>query len=275
MKTPDSKLYSKEYFLSTEGINYFKKGLVSPKFEHAIDMAKLKSGMRILDVGSGRGDIVLACAKKNVYSFGIDYAYYAIEIAKKAKQSLPDNLTSFFSVHRASAGTLPFKENTFDKIFFMDVAEHLTPADLSQCFNECKRTLKEDGELIIHTSPNRWYNDFGYPFWEQPINKMLNRVFKQNLLTRKIRNEMDLKVHVNEQTIISLKDYLRKAGFQPKIWLGNEYIKPVKKSLLKEKILELARQVVCHFFPFSLIFPLNLLFSNNIWAVAKNQIQKR
>ncbi|MBV21957.1 MAG: hypothetical protein CMI57_00450 [Parcubacteria group bacterium] len=275
MKTPDSKLYSKEYFLSTEGIDYFKKGLISPKFEHAVNMAKLRSGMKILDIGSGRGDIVLASARKNVYSYGIDYARDAIEIAKVAKQSLPIHLASFFLVHQASADTLPFKENTFDKIFFMDVAEHLPPSDLLQCFKECKRTLKEDGELIIHTSPNRWYNDFGYPFWEQPINKILNRVFKQNLLTREIRNEMDLKVHVNEQTIISLKDYLRKAGFQPKIWLGDEYIKPLKKSSLKEKFLELARQVVCHFFPFSLIFPLNLFFSNNIWAIAKNQMQKR
>ena len=103
---------------------------------------------------------------------------------------------------------------------------------------------------------------------------MLNRLFKQNLLTREIRSETDLKVHVNEQTIISLKDYLRKAGFQPRIWLGNEYIKPVKKNSLKEKILELARQVVCHLFPFSLIFPLKFIFSNNIWAIAEKPFGK-
>jgi cyclopropane fatty-acyl-phospholipid synthase-like methyltransferase len=269
MKTPDSKHYSKEYFLSTEGIDYFKKGLISPKFKQAVNMAKLKAGMKILDIGCGRGDIVLASAKKSVYSFGIDYAHDAIEIAKAAKQSLPDNTTSFFLVHQASGGALPFKESTFDKIFFLDVAEHLSPADLLQCFKECKRTLKEDGELIIHTSPNRWYNDFGYPLWECSVNKILNLVFKQNLLTREIRNEMDLKVHINEQTIFSLKGYLTKAGFQSKVWLGNEYISPTKKNSSKEQILELARQVVCHFFPFSLIFPLNLLFSNNIWAVAK------
>ncbi len=147
MKTPDSKLYSKEYFLSTEGIDYFKKGLISPKFEHAVNIAKLKSGMKILDIGCGRGDIVLACARKNIYSFGIDYAHDAIEIAKAAKQSLPDNLASLFSVHQASADTLPFKESTFDKIFFMDVAEHLSSSDLLQCFKECEKILKEDGEL--------------------------------------------------------------------------------------------------------------------------------
>jgi|TARA_B100001964_G_scaffold130697_1_gene144431 cyclopropane fatty-acyl-phospholipid synthase-like methyltransferase len=269
MKTPDSKLYSKEYFLSTEGINYFKKGLTSPKFKQAINMAKLKVGMKILDIGCGRGDIVLACARKNVYSYGIDYAYDAIEISKAAKQSLPDHTTSFLSVHQASADSLPFKESAFDKIFFMDVAEHLSPAVLLQCLKECKRTLKEDGELIIHTSPNRWYNDFGYPFWERPINKILNLVFEQNLLTREIRNETDLKVHINEQTILSIKNYLKKAGFQPKIWLGNEYTKPIAKNSFKQRILEFVRQTVCHLYPFSLIFPLNLLFSNNIWAVAK------
>ncbi len=269
MKTPDSKLYSKEYFLSMEGIDCFKKGLISPRLKDAVNMAKLRSAMKILDIGCGRGDFVLACARENIHSYGIDYASDAIEIAKVAKQSLPDNKTSFFSVHQASGDTLPFKESTFDKLFFMDVAEHLSPADLLQCLKECKRTLKENGELIIHTSPNRWYNDFGYPLWERPVNKILNRIFKQNLLTREIRNETDLKVHINEQTILSLKDCLTKAGFYAKVWLGNEYISPVKKNSTKEKILEFARQVVCHLFPFSLIFPLNFLFSNNIWAVAK------
>ena len=269
MKTPDSKLYSKECFLSTEGIDYFKKGLLSPKFEQAINMAKLKAGMKILDVGAGRGDIVLACAKKNIYSYGIDYAHDAVEIAKATKKSLPDHLEYFFSAHRASADALPFCEKTFDKIFFLDIAEHLTPHDLLLCLRECWRTLKDEGELIIHTSPNRWYNDFSYPLWEQPINRILNRLFKQNLLTREIRNETDLNVHVNEQTIFSLKNYLKKSGFQSKVWLGNEYTRPAKKNSMKEQILEFARQVVCHFYPFSLVSPLNLLFSNNIWAIAK------
>lgn len=269
MKTPDSKLYSKEYFLSTEGIDYFKKGLISPKFQQAVDLAKLKPGMIILDVGCGRGDINLACARKRVFSCGIDYAQDAVIIANKARQSLANDLSCFFSIQRAGAEALPFKANTFDKFFFMDVAEHLAPDDLHSCFTECLRTLKTGGELIVHTSPNRWYNDFGYPLWEQPINKILNLLFKQNLLTREIRNETDLKVHINEQTIVSLKDYLKMAGFQPKVWLGGEYIKPIEKNYRNEKILEVARQTVCHLFPFSLIFPLNLLFSNNIWAVAK------
>ena len=269
MTTPDSKLYSKKYFFTTEGIDYFKKGLLSPKFERAVDLARLKPGMRILDIGSGRGDIVLACAKKKIFSYGIDYSQDAVDITKSAKQSFLNNLACYFSIQQASAVALPFRENTFDKIFFMDVAEHLSPEDLLLCLKESWRTLKNGGELIVHTSPNRWYNDFGYPLWEQPINKILNRLFKQNLLTREIRNETDLKVHINEQTIFSLKDSLRKAGFKPYVWLGDEYIKPVKKSSKKEMALEIVRQVVCHFFPFSSIFPLNLLFSNNIWAVAK------
>ena len=96
MKTSDSKLYSKEYFLSTEGIDYFKKGLISPKFKQAVNRAKLQTGMKIFDIGCGRGDIVLTFAKKNVYSFDIDYASDAVEIAKTAKQSLPDHIALFF-----------------------------------------------------------------------------------------------------------------------------------------------------------------------------------
>ena len=143
-------------------------------------------------------------------------------------------------------------------MFLLDIAEHLYPEQLLRCFLECHRILKDEGALIIHTSPNRWYNDFGYPLWEQPINKILNRIFKQNLLTRPIRNETDLKVHVNEQTIPSLKKVLKEAGFHSKVWLGYEYVFPLKKSSKFEQVLEIGRQVVCHGFPFSMIPPFRI-----------------
>lgn len=110
-----------------------------------------------------------------------------------------------------------------------DPVEHLHPDELQKCLEECKRVFKPDGKLIAHTAPNLWHNDFGYPFWEQPVDKILNSLFKRNLLTRPVRTETDLKTHINEQTLFSLKKRLRNTGFQTKIWLGPEYIVPAKK----------------------------------------------
>jgi len=164
---------------------------------------------------------------------------------------------------------LKFPDQTFDFIFMTDLVEHLYPAELQKCFAECKRVLKSNEKLIVHTAPNRWYNDFGYPLWEQPVNKILNRLFRQNLLTRPIRNEIDLKVHINEQTLLSLKTYLVAAGFNSKIWLGSEYVIPVKKESSGMQILEIFRQILCHAFPLSLLPPLKYIFCNDIWGISE------
>ena len=44
-----------------------------------------------------------------------------------------------------------------------DVVEHLYPWELNQALNEAHRLLTLTGKLIIHTAPNRWYDQFAYP----------------------------------------------------------------------------------------------------------------
>ena len=154
-----------------------------------------------------------------------------------------------------------------------DLVEHLYPKELKKCLEECSRILKTDGKLIIHTAPNRWYGDFGYPYWEQPLNKFINRLFRQNLLTRPIRTEIDIKVHVNEQTLYSLKKCFKQTGFNSKVWMGSEYVVPAKKTSLGMQLLEISRQIVCHAYPLSLFHPFNLIFCNDIWAIAKKTKQ--
>jgi len=268
-QTVDSHIYDKQYFESTDGVNYFRLGQTAPKFLKAIRMAGLRKGDRVLDLGCGRGDLVFALADAGAAVVGIDYAASAVDIAKQALARGPQQRQDKIKILRADATGLGFSGQAFDCVFMMDIAEHLYPGQLSQAFLECRRVLKDNGRLIVHTSPNRWYNDIGYPLWERPVNRVLNTLFRQNLLTRPIRNAMDLKVHVNEQTTVSLKEYFVAAGFHPEIELGGEYVRPAKKASAAMQLLEICRQVVCHAYPFSLVPPLNYVFSNNIWAVAK------
>ena len=265
----DSQLYNKEYFESIDGAQYFSEDRTAPKFIYAVKISGLTQGDSALDIGCGRGDLMMALAKKGADVTGIDYSKDALEIAQKAIDKQPVEKRNKLKVLHSNATALNFSDQTFDYIFMTDIVEHLYPSELHRCFKECKRVLKPKGKLVIHTAPNRWYNDFGYPLWEQPVNKILNRLFRQKLLTRPIRTEIDRKVHINEQTIVSLKQYMKKTGFNSKIWLGSEYVMPVKKHSPIIQLLEIFRQVLCHAYPLSLLPPLSFIFCNDIWAIAR------
>ncbi len=265
----DSKLYDKAYFEQTDGADYFYKGEIAPKFKRAIKAGALEEGQRVLDIGCGRGDLTIALARSGANVVGVDYSKDAVEIARETIGKMEGDISSRISIVQSDATALEFPDGEFDSIYMLDIVEHLYPQQLFDCFAECFRILKPNGSLIVHTSPNRWYNDFGYPLWERPFNIAANALFRQNLLTRPIRTETDLKVHINEQTILSLKKYFKKANFKSKIWLGGEYVTPAEKDSTVMKILELARQILCHAYPLSLFPPFNFLFSNDIWAVGK------
>lgn len=265
----DSKVYDRTYYQETDGAHYFFNKQVAPKFFKALDRIGLKTNQKVLDIGCGRGDLLIALAGQKAHAIGVDYSNDALSIAQEAIADFPDEIRNRIQLINSDATGLGFPDRIFDAVFLMDIVEHLYPDQLQTCFKECRRVLKDEGRLVVHTSPNRWYNDFGYPLWERPLNRVLNSVFRQNFLTRPIRTEMDIKVHVNEQTVLSLNRALKQAGFSPKVWLGKEYVLPVKKDNTLMQFLEFCRQVVCHGFPFSLVPPLNFLFSNDIWAIGK------
>ena len=265
----DSKLYDKQYFESIDGAHYFANNKTAPKFLYAVNISGLTKGDTALDIGCGRGDLMVALAQKGADVTGIDYSEDALEIAQIAIDKQPADLKHKLKVSHSDATALNFPDQTFDYVFMTDIVEHLNPSELKKSFEECKRVLKSKGKLIVHTAPNRWYNDFGYPLWEQPVNKVLNKLFRQKLLIRPIRTEIDFKVHINEQTVLSLKKYLVKTGFNSKIWLGSEYVVPSKKDSTGIQLLEIFRQVLCHAYPLSLLPPLKFIFCNDIWAIAK------
>ncbi len=266
MRRVESDIYDHKYFSESDGAGYFFKNKLAPKFLEAVYLSGATDYDCVLDLGCGRGDLLHALAPTKARIVGLDYSRDALAITQKGLSAA--DLNNNISVVNADATNLGFGDKKFDFVFMVDIVEHLYPEQLHSCFSECHRVLKDDGSLIIHTSPNKWYNDYGYPCWEQRINKILNLLFRQNLMTRPIRTEMDRKVHVNEQTLRTLEESLTQARFAPKIWLGKEYVVPVKKETALMNILEVFRQVVCHAFQLSLIPPLSYLFSNNIWAIA-------
>lgn len=225
-KSLPSTLYTEEYFLtSCEGYDVFLESEgrhLSRRLKDAFTMANVQPGMRLLDVGCGRGEIIRHCMQMGVEAFGIDYAEVAAlmtreVIAGEIQSNSKDQPSA--GVCRADAKFLPFPNNYFDRVLLFDVVEHLYPWELRHALLDIRRVLRDDGRLIIHTAPNRWYDDYAYP---------LVRLFRHVMGEGKdypkdprAITPANQEVHVNEQDIRSMNRYLKETGYIGKVWLDS------------------------------------------------------
>ncbi len=223
MKT--NSLYNKEYYLSDcEGFSQFQKSqgnVLSPRLKKIFRLADLKPGMKVLDIGFGRGELLLQSAKTGATAFGIEASEDAMKITKEAvKQWVrknPEIMGNCFPL-KGDAALLPFKNKVFDVIILSDIIEHLFPEELLNCFKECFRVLNPGGKLVLHTTPNRLFMSVGLRFY-QALGLMFGRWLGLNP-RRKLPAGLQRDVHVNEQTLFSLGRVLKKCGFKnPDLWL--------------------------------------------------------
>lgn len=229
-KSLPSTLYTEEYFLtSCEGYDLFVESEgqhLSRRLKDAFAVAEVQPGMRVLDVGCGRGEIVRHCMNHGVEAYGIDYAEVATlmtrDVIASERPALPPEKGATAvkaGVCRSDAKHLPFADNCFDRILMFDVVEHLYPWELHQAMLEIKRVLKPDGRFIIHTAPNRWYDTYAYP-WVRRLRTLLGQGEYYPKDPRAI-TPANQDVHVNEQDMLSMKRALSEAGFKGKVWLDS------------------------------------------------------
>jgi predicted SAM-dependent methyltransferase len=187
----------------------------------------------------------------------LDYASAAVEIAwKTLKENLADDLIPRCGIQQSDAKVLPFADDTVDRVFMLDVVEHLTPLELSATFQEVYRILKPGGKLIVHTMPSLWYYRYGYPLF-RAINKL-----------RKIESPVDPRArcdfshfHVNEQTPLSLRKVLRESGFQTRVWLKTTQDYEYEKN----RLVRWGMKFLVSAYPFRWIF------CNDIFAIGKKR----
>src|SRR3972149_7918962 len=86
-RTPlPSTLYTEDYFLTAcEGYEEFVEShgeLLSRRLSAAFAVASVEPGMRVLDVGCGRGEILRHCARLGAHAYGVDYADVAVRMSR-------------------------------------------------------------------------------------------------------------------------------------------------------------------------------------------------
>jgi ubiquinone/menaquinone biosynthesis C-methylase UbiE len=215
--------YSKEYFL-TESDGWAEylagKGLTLPPRLQAIwNYLDIRPGLRILDVGCGRGEILVHCGLQNAHSVGIDYSLAALELARASIgeifKTAGNNCFRTPRLILGNAQRLPFSDNTFDRVVMSDIVEHLYQNELEFALMEAHRVLVPGGMLLVHTMPNLWYYRYGYPLF-----RSVQRLRGVRLPADPRERYRFREVHVNEQSPRTLGNTLSRMGFSRwRVWL--------------------------------------------------------
>jgi ubiquinone/menaquinone biosynthesis C-methylase UbiE len=217
MSSPEQ--YTEDYYLeSCGGAEFFKRygaSVLKPVLAHALKRAEVKAGMAALDVGCGRGELLLHLRQKGVKAVGIDYAAPGLELARK---------TSGAEVMLADAKKLPFADASFDRIFLLGVVDHLRDWELEACFAEFKRVLKPGGRLLANTCVNTEYH--------KTLTYELRKTVAAALGLKEPsppRSSEDQELHVNEHCAKDLERLFLKTG-----WKGAIEFRPSEKHVVRE-----------------------------------------
>lgn len=256
--------YDEAYFLrSCEGYAEFiaSEGVhLSRRLNQALRVAEVTSGMRVLDIGCGRGEILHFCAKLGARACGVDYAPVAVRMAHRLTRRDEDTQDAV-SVYMADAKGLPFPAASFDRVLMFDLVEHLHPWELERALVEARRVLRPGGRLIIHTAPNAWYDRYAYP-----VVRFVRTLMDQGAEYPKDPRAIipaNLDVHVNEQSALSLWRVLRRAGFRAHVWLDTP-----PQNRQEGWVFRIARYMLFNWPPF------RWFFEREVFAVAKVDVSR-
>src|SRR3990167_2193690 len=144
----------------------------------------------VLDLGCGTGQNVIKSAKLVQKIIAVDIDKNLIELAKKSANSLGIKNVAFEMANLEEK--LKYKNNSFDKVIFLDVLEHLNNRD--QILTEIKRVLKPHGLLFL-----------GVPNSQTSWKKLQHSVGVRSF------SDPDHKIEFSERQIKSL---LQKNGFK-------------------------------------------------------------
>jgi len=138
--------WARRYDLGVEAM-YFGRG--DRYRQRVLDLAEVKTGDNVLDMGCGPGRLVLAaCARvgQSGEAYGIDPSAEMLALArhKAARAGLPARFV------QGVAESLPFDDGYFDVVTSSLVIHHLPGYDVKRkAFSEMRRVLKDGGRVLV------------------------------------------------------------------------------------------------------------------------------
>jgi len=177
--------YSQEYFLQMEGgFDDFAQGRIAERFERLLKLINFSRTDKVLDLGAGRGEIGTLLKGKVKEIILSDYSEEALQIMRQGFGNRKN-----IKIEKINAKQIPYPNGYFDKVFLLEVIEHLYTHEANLVLAEIKRVLKKDGLLILSTSPNKYLSS--------PQYYLAEKLFKLKLKGKKY--------HLREHSYFSLR----------------------------------------------------------------------
>ena len=135
----------------------FISNLFRKRIEASMQFASLNENSVILDVGCKDGYLL-----KTIRNYNQSCKCYGIEKNPKVLEMIKT-----CDVRVADVTDLPFENNFFDKVFVLDVLEHVE--ELDKAIEEIKRVLKTHGNIILSGPTETWFYKLCRLFYRQMI----------------------------------------------------------------------------------------------------------
>ncbi len=179
----------------------------------------VESGQSVLDWGCGLGGLLLAL-EGNCPGLKLSGADVLDDTLARIREAKPDWDLRKIDV---AASQLPWEAGRFDRIFLLDVIEHVP--DPVALLAEARRLLKTGGILTIST-PDRW------AFYKKPGKGLAGNIGFN--LRRIFGLEWVDPTHLTEYTTWSLARLLSRSafgasGFRPSAWHWIPWARPPKR----------------------------------------------
>jgi ubiquinone/menaquinone biosynthesis C-methylase UbiE len=117
-----------------------------------------REGMAVLDVGCGTGAHLEYYQKANCNVYGIDLSLSMLQVARQ-------RLGESANLYLGDASCMPYQDKRFDLIVMSTVLHEMPRAVRSAVINEAKRTLREDGRILLidfHPGPIKPFKGWLY-----------------------------------------------------------------------------------------------------------------
>ena len=171
-----------------------------------IDIVNPSSGNKIIDVGSGSGDLVLEILKRDL-NLKIDMVDLNKAMLLEGKKRIINDNVQFF---QQNAESLNFLDNIYDKYLISFCLRNVT--DIDQSLKEAFRILKPGGQYycLEFSRPNSFVLANIYSYYKSNVIPTFGKIFSNNREAYNYLNEsIDLFPTQDE-----LKKRIESAGFK-------------------------------------------------------------
>src|SRR4051812_17992446 len=203
----EDKQYSCAYF--TDPANSLEQAQADKKAHIAAKLA-LRPGQRVLDIGCGWGGMALYLNKvADVDVLGVTLSEHQLKIARQRAEAagVSDRVKFELKDYR-------LLDESFDRIVSVGMFEHVGAKHYDEFFAQCRRLLKADGVMLLHTigklgeiskGPDPFTDKWIFPGYHLPsLSQMSEASERARLISSDVEN---LRLHYG----LTLRHWLERA----------------------------------------------------------------